>query len=161
MSASWSANVETYIDQLGEIAKSIDSILAETQVETTQVDAHKVDQSTARLQQALVRLEEKIAQREDLLKAPDAPQRGISLTEKLRSTRNSDDTRLAHRCDEVAALIASINDRAIALFVCQFHLAECSGDIMRLMTGTTPPATYEPSQRTPQATRGGLFNESA
>ena len=161
MSDRWRTQVATYVDQLEEIANSIDSILAQTLIDTTQVECEQVDQSTTQLQEALIRLEEKIAQRDELLKSPDAPQQGISLTEKLKGTRNIDDARLARRCEQVAALIASTNDRAISLFVCQYHLAECSGDIVRLMSGNTLPATYDPSQRHPPRASGGLFNESA
>jgi hypothetical protein len=161
MSDTWRTKVATYVDQLEEIAKSIDSILEQTQIDTLQVKCEQVDQSTSQLQQALIRLEEKIAQREGLLKAPDAPQQGLSLTEKLKGTRHIDDARLARRCEQLAALIASTNDRAIALFVCQYHLADCSSEIVRLISGNTAPATYDPSRRTPTRTSGGLFNESA
>lgn len=161
MSDSWRTHVATYVDQLEEIAQTIDAILAQSKVDTTQGDSHQVDRSTDRLQQALIRLEGKIAQREQLLKSPDAPPSGLSLTEKLRETRNIDDARLAQRCEQVADLIAGANNRAIALFVCQYHLAECSSEIVRLISGNTPPATYGPNPGNTQRTSGGLFNESA
>lgn len=161
MSESWRRHVSIYVDQLEEVARSIDEILTQTQVDTTQANSEQVDQSRIRLQQALARLEEKVAQREDLLKSSDAPESGISLTEKLKSTRHIEDARLATRCEQVADLIASTNDRAVALFVCQFHLAQFSNEIVRLISGNTFPETYGQSQSNPPRSGGGLFNESA
>jgi hypothetical protein len=161
MSETWHTRVRVYVDQLEQISKAIESILEQTKVETTEVDTDQVEQSTVRLEHALAELEERIAQRESLLKARDAPVAGLTLTEKLKSTLHIDDAHLARRCEDVAAMIASTNQRAVALFVCQYHLSEFSTEVVRLLSGNSIQSTYGPSSSIHAGTSGSLFNESA
>ena len=160
MSGTWRERVEKYVDHVEQIATSIHEILETTKVETSQVETESVEGSMNRLRQELAKLEDKIVERETLLNAADAPAKGCSLTEILNSGRHVDDARLAKRCVDVARQITEANQRAISLFVCQFHLADLSGELIRVLTRTLPPPTYE-TKGTPDATGGGLFNEAA
>ncbi len=166
MNETWHTRVQTYVDELEQTAKTIDTILTQTRVDTTEVSAAGVEQSLGPLQAALIELEEKIAQREALLRDSDAPVRGLSLTEKLRGTLEIEDERLARRCEAVANLMANAHQRAVSLFVCQYHLADFSTEIVRLLTGSDMPSTYqsptsEQSGRGKPDVGGGLFNEAA
>ena len=159
----WYKRVEAYLDELAEIAETIDLVLDNTRVQTLAVEAGQVDQSTAELRQALARLEDKIAEREDLLRANDAPKNGLTLREKLLSNHHIDDARLAKRCQSVAQAIQQAHQRAVSLFVCQYHLADITGEIVSLLAGASALKTYDGSSTKSKASRkgGGLFDEAA
>ena len=97
-SGIWRERVQGYVDQLDELAQSINDVLAKTQIDTQKTDAAEVATSLNQLLELLGQLELKIAQREDLLRAADAPRDGLTLTDKLQRTRNTEDARLANRC---------------------------------------------------------------
>ena len=106
---------------------------------------------------------EEIAEREQLLCAEDAPQLGVTLTEKIQHDAHPRSQALAERCRAVSAMISTVNQRAISLFVCQFHLAQLGSDIVRLLAGQTSPPTYQAPNRSEKSSDlgGGLFNEAA
>ena len=110
-----------------------------------------------------------VAQRESLLCDDDAPQRGASLAEKLRASVDFESHELASRCDLITRSLADSHHRAVSLFVCQFHLAELSNEIVGILSGTLASATYGPQGTTSQEPGtharsagggGGLFNEA-
>lgn len=162
----WADRVETYLDELELCANTIDMILDETRVQAVAVEAGKVDQSTLHLQETLATLESKIAEREALLRDPEAPPEGLTLVAKLRSSLHVDDERLARRCQQIAESIEMTHTRAVSLFVCQYNLADLTSNLVRIMTRTDTPQTYSPSQSSPKkfrskSTGGGLFDEAA
>lgn len=162
MTDSWPQRVAIYLDQIEQTAMAIELILEQTQLESPSEGADKVQQSTRDLEDALADLEQRIAEREDLLRAPDAPAAGATLEEKLSGTGVGQDAQLATRCQQIASLIDLTHHRAISLFVCQYHLSELSTEIVRLMVGANVPATYgESTHAASRASGGGLFNESA
>lgn len=65
--------VETYVDQVEQIAITIELILDQIKLESAGGNSGNVQESTTDLEQALVKLEQKIAEREELLRDPDAP----------------------------------------------------------------------------------------
>jgi hypothetical protein len=140
------------------VSTTIDSLMEQMRVETSDVNVAGVQESMDPLVQTLHALEEKIAERDELLRAPDAPADGLNLTEKLENTHDVDDAHLADRCRQVAVLISNANHRAISLFVCQYHLADFGSEIVRLLAGAAVPPTYGSDD---VVVRGGLFNESA
>lgn len=157
-SQPWHERVSHYLDGLEAVAEEISSSLESSKVDTVAGDP-AVERSTDRLRQALGELETQIAAREDLLKAPDAPVSGSTLTEKLKRSDEAGSDEVGTRCERVAESIAMANHRAVSLFVCQYHLADFGAEIIRLLSGADAPSTYGGSG---QPSGGGtLFNEAA
>ena len=161
MSDPWPTRVGIYVDQVEQLALTIELILDQTQLESAGGNSDSVQQSTTDLDHALIELEQKIAEREELLRASDAPVAGTTLAEKLQQTGLDRDAQLAKRCQQIADLVESTHSRAISIFVCQYHLSELSTELVRLVTGATLPATYGASNADSHLQGGGLFNESA
>lgn len=161
---TWTGRVETYVETLDLLSEKIDLILDETRMGTLGAKDQQINESTEQLQVALAEMEEMVASRDVLLRADDAPDDGTTLTEKLKSTFHIDDARLAKRCKEVSEKIKLTHERAMALFVCQFHLADLTNDILKTISGSQTPDTYKKdsngSQHRPLG-QGGLFDEAA
>ena len=160
MGNAWSQRVASYLDRTEQVASTIEAILDQTPLESPADDAGKVQASTKELEQALSELELRVAEREELLRAPDAPDAGTTLADKLRATGDDLDSAMATRCHRIAGQIELTHHQALSVFVCQYHLAELSTDLVRLMVGASVPATYGESNH-PANSGGGLFNESA
>ena len=155
---AWIERTAEYIDQLEALVEQIDEQFQITQVDTTKVDATAVGEATIKLREGLVALEQKVADRDQLLRADDVPSRGTTLIEILTQSK---EPMLAKRADQVAQQIGLTHQRAMSLFVCQFHLSNLTGDLVRIMTGADAPATYGGEKNAPLAPQGGLFNEAA
>jgi hypothetical protein len=162
--STWTGRVEQYVETLDQLADKIDLILDETRVGTLGVKDGKINESTVQLQVALAELEEMVAKRDTLLRDVDAPTDGTTLTEKLKSTFHIDDARLARRCEEVSEKVQLTHQRAMSLFVCQFHLADLTSEILKTISGSAAPDTYKKdskgSKHRPTG-QGGLFDEAA
>ncbi|TWU48068.1 hypothetical protein [Rubripirellula reticaptiva] len=160
---NWSNRVETYLNELEQTANTIDVILDQTRMGTIGVEVTEVNESTRQLAAALEELEGKISQRDDLLRDPDAPSEGLTLSTKLLGSRQIDDARLAKRCRELAVVIEMTHTRAVSLFVCQYHLADLTTDLVRTLTRTGTPQTYQSAKRNEPKSKsgGGLFDEAA
>ncbi len=170
----WLNRVEAYIDDLELAADGLARQMKQMKVD--QVPASKtgsemqagidgslavsVNAATERLAACLSELEGKVAQRELLLRAADAPQAGLTLSEKLEGVRDPRGRGLHQRCELISEMMADINNHALSLFVCQFHLANLTDDVVRLMAGVPEPTTYGNSNK-PETLGGNLFNESA
>ncbi len=156
----WRDRVAEYVDEIAEVAETIDLILDETRVRTLSLRTDEVDASTKQLIASISDLERMVIKRDELLRADDAPPIGLSLSEKLLNSRKIEDARLARRCGEVAEMIATTHQRATALFVCQYHLSEFQRDLIARLSGATAPQTYNRSGQKSNP-GGGLFNEAA
>lgn len=156
----WRDRVNDYVDNLAKVAEKIDLILDETRIHTIGLKANEVNASTTELIAAITELEEMIERRDVLLRDADAPEKGLSLSEKLLTSRKIEDARLARRCGEVAEMMETTHQRATALFVCQYHLNEFQKELLQRLSGATAPPTYGKS-RNPNTGSGGLFNEAA
>lgn len=170
----WLNRVEAYIDDLELAADGLARQMKQMKVD--QVPAPKtgsemqagidgslavsVNAATERLAACLSELEGKVAQRELLLRAADAPQAGLTLSEKLEGVKDPRGRGLHQRCELISEMMADINNHALSLFVCQFHLANLTDDVVRLMAGVPEPTTYGNSNK-PETLGGNLFNESA
>ena len=119
-----------------------------------------VNEGTKRLAASLAELETRVAQREVLLRATDAPQSGLTLTAKLESSKDQRSKMLGQRCELIGEMMAEINNQAVSLFVCQFHLANLTEDVVRIMAGVSEPTTYGNGNK-PETLGGNLFSESA
>ena len=159
MSDQWNNRVSEYLDELEELAFTMEGLLEQTKIKTSGVDPREIQASVAELESKLVDLESKVAQREELIHDPGAPRKGVSLQQILRDDSQIERSLLAERVEDVAKTVSETNHKAIALFVCQYHLLDCSTHILRLLSGRDLPATYHRDAVEPSG--GGLFNEAA
>ena len=156
---TWLEQVEAYLDRLEEVTETLAEQVGQTQVDSRELRVDEIESATAAMADTLRELEERVAKREVLLADGQAPSQGVTLIEKLNQLGDADSEALGDRCESVSARIAETNHRAVSLFVCQFHLAGMSGDIVRILAGVAGPETYgEAGQPLPG---GNLFNESA
>ncbi len=158
MSLVWNQRVSVYLDKLETATESIDLILDDMHLSTKNVDSEKLAASTQALMQSIETLANLIQQREVLLRDTDSPQHGTTLVDKLLSTHQSEDARIARRCQKIAGTVETTHHRAMSIFVCQYHLAVLSSDLVRMLSGERTPPTYAKRQA---SHRGGLFNEAA
>lgn len=170
----WLNRVEAYLDELEVAADGLARHMKQMKVDQVPssprgsdvqgaIDgslAVVVNAATEKLAGCLSELEGKVAQRELLLRAPDAPPAGLTLAEKLDAVRDPRSRGLHQRCELISEMMADINNHALSLFVCQFHLANLTDDVVRLMAGVAEPTTYGKSAK-PDSLGGNLFNESA
>lgn len=158
MSFTWSQRVSSYLDELLTATETIDLILDTMQLATRNFQLEKIETSTKQLATSIEELAELIKKREILLQDDEAPARGMTLVDKLFSTHEIEDARIAKRCQKVAGTVETTHTRAVSLFVCQYHLTALSTDLVRVLSGERNPPTYAKKQA---QHRGGLFNESA
>ena len=170
----WLNRVEAYLDDLELAADGLARQMKQMKVDQVPpprngsdsqggIDgslAVSVNAATEQLAACLSELEGKVAQRELLLRATDAPQAGLTLSEKLEHVKDPRGRGLHQRCELISEMMADINNHALSLFVCQFHLANLTDDVVRLMAGVPEPTTYGNSSK-PETLGGNLFNESA
>ena len=171
---TWIDRVEAYLDELEVSADGltrqmkdmrVDQIPPARQDSQSQSGlesslADKVNEGTQRLAEALADLEKKVTQRETLLRAEDAPASGLTLLEKLESLNDQRSDFLRQRGEMIAEMIADINNHAVSLFDCQFHLANLTHDVVRIMAGVSEPTTYGATSGA-EKLGGNLFSESA
>ena len=67
MGESWSVRAECYLDGLDRVLARVESLLAQSRVDTQQLSTLRVSQAVEELKDALVELETKVTQREELL----------------------------------------------------------------------------------------------
>ncbi|TWT74365.1 hypothetical protein [Allorhodopirellula solitaria] len=144
---SWREQVASYLIEATGIANSIDLILDETRMVAPRRGSDEIDESTQQLIVAISDLERMVEKRNGLLRAADAPPVGLSLSEKLLSTRRIEDARLARLCGEVADQIALTHERAMSLFICQYHLAGSSHDIGAILAAGSNSSSKMESDR--------------
>lgn len=170
----WLTRVEAYLNELevaaDELARHMKQMKVD-QVPTPQTGSEarvgidgslavSVNAATEQLAGCLSDLEGKVAQRELLLRASDAPQMGLTLAEKLEASKDPRSRGLHQRCQMISEMMSDINNHALSLFVCQFHLANLTDDVVRVMAGVPEPTTYGDKSRS-ETLGGNLFNESA
>jgi hypothetical protein len=155
---TWDLRVANYLDQLEELVFETDQILHAASVNPVRRDPTTAAGSMETLSDKLELLEQRVADREELLRAADAPPTGATLTEKLLASKHF---QLAARADQIAEQISLAHQRSMSLFVCQFHLANLTADLVRILTGADYPATYGGRDRVQSTPQGGLFNKSA
>ncbi|GAA5509338.1 hypothetical protein [Novipirellula caenicola] len=157
---TWANRVADYVDELEVVATNVQQLVANSRIQTKASAASEVAESGLELLEAVGRLETMVEQREQLLSDAQAPASGTTLIEKLRQSGEID---LADRSQSVAHIIATTHQAAVSLFVCQYHLASHSQEILRLLAGLDTPRTYRRSGSGEERERGGgqLFNDAA
>ena len=163
MPPNWQTRVDAYLTDLRVIAIELEDLIGAMKLDTEGLDSAQVERGCRELGASLTGLEAKVAERETLLQAQDAPEQGSSLTEKLAASNEEGAQRIAGRCREVADQIAMAHERAVALFVCQLNLAQFSADVVRAMSRQDPESTYQSPQRIEKKPdfAGGLLDEAA
>ena len=138
----WGRRVGDYLDRLDQTVDEIQDILDRSKVNTTGLEQAQVNDQMIELTAALADLESRLAEREQLLKATDAPVAALTLTEQLRSNDNPVYRKFASRCEMLSEKMQATHEHAIALFVCQHQLADFSTGTLRLLAGAEQQPTY-------------------
>jgi hypothetical protein len=159
---TWNQTVDSYLQRLSTLAYDIDEQLDNLRIGLIEQGPGKMEGNLLSLSQRLQMLEQMVLEREQLLRDPSAPPSGFTLREKLYSTRRFEDAQLAKRGEEIVRQIADTQNRAVAMFVCQYHLSQLTADILRTLTGERGAKTYGPKNSSRSSTSGGsLFNGAA
>jgi hypothetical protein len=160
----WTTRVSDYLDQLQNCVEKLDDSLDGMRMGTKRLEISQVDQSHQHLAAALQELELLIAAREDLIRAVDAPAPGITLREILGKQNDDYSQSLSRRCKQISKDVDASRERAVALFVCQFHLADLSQSLLSILRRTpSQQATYNNGAdvRRPADMGGSILNKSA
>jgi flagellar biosynthesis/type III secretory pathway chaperone len=162
LSGSWADRLNDYLSDFQKVVQQLQEAVETSRLQTSDMDANRLPESQATFRTLLEALERKVAQRAELLSAADAPSEGATLTEKVLRSNDKKIRVLADRCRELSSEISVLNQRAVSLFVCQYHLAQLGGEIIRALSGHAGPITYRAQGRPePKPPAGGLFNEAA
>lgn len=159
---SWFDRLDKYLSEFQLIIGRLQDVLEQARLQTRDLSSSHLQPSQEVLQECLKALERKVAERAKLLTATDAPSEGTTLTEKVLHSGDGAPPHLAARCRDLSSEISTLNQRAVALFVCQYHLAHLGGEIVRVLSGHAGPVTYRaPGRPEAKPPSGGLFNEAA
>jgi hypothetical protein len=164
MNQSWMERVSHYLDSLEACVEALNDTLDETRVGTTSLDGEQVGEGTRRLTLCLQDLERLIGERKELLDAEDVPFAGVSLRDILNRSSDPSASELAKRCGKLSHEVDMSRERAVALFVCQFHLGDLSNHLLAILrSGTDHGSTYERGKlETKRAgVAGSIFNKAA
>lgn len=160
----WVERVSDYLDQLQNCVERLDDALDEMRMGTKRLEMSQIDQSQHHLAAALADLESLIAAREELIHATDAPASGMTIREILKQQDDAFSQSLSQRCQKLSKDVDLSRERAVALFVCQFHLADLSQSLISLFRGTPGgQSTYSDSSAAQRPTNmgGSILNKSA
>jgi hypothetical protein len=164
MTSSWIERVSKYLDSLQGCVERLNEALDETRVGTTTLDAPGVNSGSAELSSCLKDLEALIAERQQLLDADDAPLSGVSLRDVLNRCGLPGASSVADRCHLISRDVDLSRERAVSLFVCQFHLSDLSTHLLALLrSGADQGATYERGKSDVKRSEvgGSVFNRAA
>jgi len=160
----WIDRVADYLDQLEFCVERLNTALDEMRLGTKQLQLPQLESAHTQLSDALRDLESLIAAREGLIHADDVPNPGLSIREILGVATDLLSRELSRRCIRLAKDVDLSRERAVSLFVCQFHLADLSENLLALLRGTPGPrSTYSNGQdvRRPATMGGSILNKSA
>jgi len=164
ISHPWIDRVADYLDQLEFCVTRLNSALDEMRLGTKQLKLPQLESAHSSLSNALRDLESLIAAREGLIHADDVPYTGASIREILGHSTDILSRELNRRCIRLSKDVDLSRERAVSLFVCQFHLADLSENLLALLRGAPGPrATYSNGQdvRRPATMGGSILNKSA
>ncbi|QEG42184.1 flagellar export chaperone FlgN [Roseimaritima ulvae] len=160
----WLDDLSEYLDQLEAMAGELGETVQTARSLTKDGAFASLHESTTALQQGLTELENLVEQRRRLLDRPDAPAGCYSLREALSQLDADADVRhsatfLWQRCQQIGQQIDQVREDALALFVCQYHLADTTSHFLRLlMPAAERSETYSPSAGSHQG--GGLLDQA-
>jgi hypothetical protein len=159
MSRQWTERLSDYLDDLETDVNEVSALLETIRIDTVAAPPQPISESVERLAAALRRMQQRIAQREQLLRADDAPEVGTTLTEKSRHAAGPAEAAvLTARCRAIAGRTETVHQQTLAIFVCQYHLADLCEELLQCLSGGKSPATYGPRPR--RSGGGALLNQS-
>jgi len=164
MANSWLERVDEYLEVLQHCVENLDNALDNTRLGTTTLNTAQVHAGTEHLSECLKELEALIAERRILLDADDAPLRGVSLRDVLNRCSDPGAEKLAARCQQLSRSVDLSRERAVSLFVCQFHLGDLSSHLLALLrSGADHGSTYQRGIAEIKRNDGGgsVFNKAA
>jgi hypothetical protein len=164
MPASWIDRVDDYLESLQQCVEDLDEALDNTRLGTSTLNTPQVGEGTQHLSRSLEELEALIAERRVLLDADDAPLRGVSLRDVLNRCNVPGANHLASRCQRLSKSVDMSRERAVSLFVCQFHLGDLSSHLLSLLrSGTDHGSTYQRGMSDVKRNDAGgsVFNKAA
>lgn len=162
----WLDDVANYLLQLGETASRLEASVQTIRDLTRDGAFGALHEATIGLANEMTEAERLLEQRQRLLQRRDAPAGFRTLTAALRllsaddDPRSSDAAALANRCEALGTQIDLVREQALALFVCQYHLADTTAHLLRLLLpGSDQSGTYGRTSAT--AARGGGLLDKA
>ncbi len=164
MTKPWITRVDEYLNSLEQCVEELNDALDNTRMGTTQVEPQQIGGGTEQLTQCLEHLESLIAERKQLLDADDAPLRGVTLRDVLNRSIETGAAALADRCHQLSRSVELSRERAVSLFVCQFHLGDLSQHLLAILrSGADLGETYQQgkSEVKRNETGGSVFNKAA
>ena len=164
MANAWMDRVDQYLNLLQQCVEDLNEALDNTRMGTTSLESHQIGTGTDELSSCLKQLELLIADRKRLLDADDAPLRGVSLRDVLNRSHDQGAAALAERCHQLSRSVDLSRERAVSLFVCQFHLGDLSQHLLAILrSGADHCETYEngKSEVKRNDSGGSVFNKAA
>ena len=163
---AWLDDVADYLLQLSETTARVDASVQTIRDLTSDGAFGALHEATIGLAQEMTETERLVEQRQRLLQRPDAPAGYRTLTAALQQAAADDGPRsaeaaaMAEQCQTLGGQLDLVREQALALFVCQYHLADTTAHLLRLLLPDSDRAgTYS---RTPAtAPRGGGLLDKA
>ncbi|QDV67948.1 hypothetical protein Poly24_16540 [Rosistilla carotiformis] len=143
---NWMADVDTYLQQLNETSEALAGTLVGLEQATRKAASEEIHNQCAKLGSLLRVLQQQLAQREALLiEFPDAADAApVSLQAALSTVKHSGAVEMVKRCAVISTELQGLHQKAIALFVGQYHLSNMTEEFLRLMSGVSAkPITYD------------------
>ncbi|QDV11864.1 hypothetical protein CA51_17400 [Rosistilla oblonga] len=143
---NWMDHVDTYLQQLNETSDALAGTLVGLEQATRKADSEEINSACAKLGSLLRVLEQQLSQREALLvEFPDAADTApANLQSALGTIEHPRANELAKRCTLISSELRGIHQKAISLFVGQYHLTSVTEELLRLMSGVSAkPITYD------------------
>src|SRR6056297_1248708 len=164
MTTQWLTDLASYLDQIEETAAELNAAVQTNRSLTRDGAFGSLHEATVGLQEGLSVMERLLERRRTLLDRADAPGPAYSLRDALtllmRQTADEAVARsMLERCQALSRQIDQIREDALALFVCQFHLADTTSHFLRLLLPNAEVAdTYSPHARAHQG--GSLLDQA-
>lgn len=158
---NWMNLVDTYLVELNETSVALADTLVGLEAATRKAATEEINAQCAKLGSLLRVLQQQLAQREALLiEFPDMEdQAPESLQTALSTVKHPLATELTKRCGLISTELQFMHQKAVALFVGQFHLSNVTEEFLRLMAGVSAKAvTYDGTE---DCGGGGLLDQAA
>lgn len=162
----WLDDVADYLLRLSETASRLEASVQTIRDFTRDGAFGALHEATIGLANEMNEAERLVEQRQHLLQRRDAPAGFRTLTAALRLLSSNDTSRaaeaaaLADHCETLGGQLDLVREQALALFVCQYHLADTTVHLLRLLLPDSDRSgTYGRTSAT-VARGGGLLDKA-